>query len=118
MSEVPPAIDASEASRAAFVVGLAAQQAQQNYQPGYHLFAKGEHLEKMIIVASGAGRYDTLFRMRALLASLTSMARATPLFNQVAEPYEYNFLDFCRVMGFEQVTVSDGDSFAHQIKVR
>ncbi|WP_417687718.1 hypothetical protein [Roseibium sp.] len=118
VSDVPLAPDASESSRAAFVVGLAAQQAQQAYQPGYHLFAKGEQLEKMIIVASGEGRYDTLFRMRALLASLTSMARATPLFAQVNEPHEYNFLDFCRLMGFEQLTVSDGKTFAHQIKIR
>jgi len=117
VSDVPMAPDAVERSRAAFVVGLAAQQLKQNHQPGYHLFAKGEHLEKLIIVSTGGDRYNTLFRLRALLASLTSMARATPLFNQAPEPFELNFLDFCKLMGFKQVTVSDGDTIAHQILV-
>ncbi|MTI43283.1 hypothetical protein E1178_06630 [Roseibium hamelinense] len=118
ISEVPMANDATESSRAAFVVGLAAQQLKQSHAPGYHLFAKGAELEKIIIVATGPERYDNLFRMRALLASLTSMARATPLFAQSAQPYELNFLDFCKLMGFEQVTVSNGDNFAHQITIR
>ncbi|WP_289035225.1 hypothetical protein [uncultured Roseibium sp.] len=118
VASAPVADDAEETSRAAFVIGLAAQQLQQNHAPGYHLFAKGENLEKMIIVATGDGRYDTLYRMRALLASLTSMARATPLFTQSAEPYELNFLDFCKLLGFTQVTVSDGRAIAHQIKIR
>ncbi|MBO6756779.1 MAG: hypothetical protein JJ902_10675 [Roseibium sp.] len=118
VTDVPLAPDAGESSRAAFIIGLAAQQLEQNYAPGYHVFAKGEHLEKMIIVATGDGRYDTLFQLRALLASLTSRARATPLFAQVEKPYELNFLDFCKLMGFRQVTVSNGDDLAHQIQVR
>lgn len=118
IAQVPMADDATETSRAGFVVGLAAQQLNQNHVPGYHLFAKGDQLEKLIIVSTEDGRYNTLFRLRALLASLTSMARATPLFNQSAEPYELNFLDFCKLMGFEQVTVSDGATLAHQIKIQ
>ncbi len=117
VANVPVARDALESSRAAFVIGLAAQQLQQNYAPAYHVFAKGERLEKMIIVATTDGTYDTLFRLRALLASLTSRARATPLFNQADRPHELNFLDFCKMMGFTQVTVSDGRSLAHQITV-
>lgn len=117
-SDTKPDAEATESSRAAFVVGLAAQQFKQNHIPGYHLFAKGEHLEKLIIVATGDGQYDTLYRLRALLASLTSMARGTPLFSQTAEPYKFNFLDFCKLMGFTQVTVSNGKDMAHQIFIR
>jgi len=117
-SEVPTAPDAFKSSRAGFVVGLAAQQLEQSYAPGYHVFAKGADLEKMIIVATGDERYQTLFQLRALLASLTSRARATPLFSQVEKPYELNFLDFCKLMGFTQVTVSNGNDLAHQIQVR
>ncbi|MBD1546936.1 hypothetical protein [Roseibium aggregatum] len=118
VSDTKPAAEATESSRAAFVVGLAAQQFEQNHIPGYHLFAKGEHLEKLIIVATGDGQYDTLYRLRALLASLTSMARGTPLFSQTAEPYKFNFLDFCKLLGFTQVTVSNGRDMAHQIFIR
>ena len=117
-SDVHADPEAKESSRAAFVVGLAAQQFEQKHVPGYHLFAKGEHLEKLILVATGDGQYDTLYRLRALLASLTSMARATPLFSQTSEPYKYNFLDFCKLMGFTQVTLSNGKDMAHQIFIR
>ena len=117
VSEIDMAPDATEASRAAFVVGLAAQQLDQKHDAGYHLFVKGDQLEKLIIVGTTAGRYDTLYRLRALLASLTSRARATPLFAQVDRPQDLNFLDFCKLMGFTQITISDGDKIAHQIKV-
>ena len=118
ISEVPVAEDADKRSRAAFVIGLAAQQAKQNYTPGYHMFAKGTDLEKLIIVATGDGQYDTLYRLRALLTSLTSMARSTELFARTNRPQELNFLDFCKLIGFTQVTVSNGKDVTHQIKVR
>ncbi|WP_420413235.1 hypothetical protein [Roseibium sp.] len=118
VSEIEVAPDASKRSRAAFVIGLAAQQAKQAYAPGYHLFAKGGELEKLIIVATGDGQYDTLFRMRALLASLTSMARGTELFARTDAPQDLNFLDFCKLIGFKQVTVSNGKDVTHQIKVQ
>lgn len=118
ISEVETALDANKRSRAAFVIGLAAQQSKQGYAPGYHLFAKGKDLEKLIIVATGDGQYDTLFRLRALLASLTSMARGTELFARTEAPQDLNFLDFCKLIGFSQVTVSDGKDIAHQIMVQ
>lgn len=117
ISNVETALDANKRSRAAFVIGLAAQQSKQAYAPGYHLFAKGAELEKLIIVATGDGQYDTLYRMRALLASLTSMARGTELFARTDQPQELNFLDFCKLIGFKQVTVSNGKDVTHQIKV-
>lgn len=117
VSEVDVALDANKRSRAAFVIGLAAQQSQQSYAPGYHLFAKGGDLEKLIIVATSDGQYNTLFRMRALLASLTSMARGTELFARTDAPQELNFLDFCKLIGFKQVTVSNGKDVTHQIFV-
>ncbi|WP_305988261.1 hypothetical protein [Roseibium sp. MMSF_3544] len=118
ISELPTARDAQKRSRAAFVIGLAAQHAKQNHAAGYHLFAKGGDLEKLIIVATGDGQYDTLYRMRALLASLTSLARSTELFARSNHPHELNFLDFCKLIGFTQVTVSNGKDIAHQIKIQ
>jgi hypothetical protein len=118
VTEVTIAPDAHKRSRAAFVIGLAAQHAKQNHAAGYHLFAKGGDLEKLIIVATGDGRYDTLYRLRALLASLTSMARATELFSRTNNPQDLNFLDFCKLIGFKQVTVSNGKDVAHQIKIQ
>ncbi|WP_299818647.1 hypothetical protein [uncultured Roseibium sp.] len=118
VSELAPAPDASKKSRAAFVIGLASKNEERNSLVGYHLFAKGADLEKLIIVATGDGQYDTLYRLRALLASLTSMARSTEIFARSTQPQELNFLDFCKLIGFTQVTVSNGRDIAHQITIR
>ncbi|GAB4515201.1 MAG: hypothetical protein Tsb0019_13730 [Roseibium sp.] len=118
VSKLGMAPDAGKRSRAAFVIGLAAEQDKRNRVVGYHLFAKGAELEKLIIVATGDGQYDTLYRLRALLASLTSMARSTELFARSNQPQELNFLDFCKLIGFSQVTVSNGRDVAHQILVQ
>ncbi|MEP3278924.1 MAG: hypothetical protein ABJN26_11390 [Stappiaceae bacterium] len=107
-------LEASKATRSAFAVGMDKQQRDRGYPPSFHLFVKGKDHEKMIIIGVQDGRYNTLFRMRALLASLTSMARATQLFAETDNPQNFNFLDFCKLMGFKQVTVSDGDRFTHR----
>lgn len=118
VARVAVASDATKRSRAAFAVGFEQQQLGRGFAPDYHLFVKGDDFEKMIIVATGPDRYDTLFRMRALLAALTSQARSTPLFQQADMPHELTFLDFCKLMGFQQLTLSDGDSLTHQILLR
>ena len=104
-------------SRIGFLIGLNKQQLDRAYPPPYHIFAKGYHAEKMIVVATGSGRYDTLFRLRALLASLTSQARTSPLFEQTLQPENLNFFDLARLAGFSQVTISDGNELAHRINL-
>lgn len=118
VANVPLAPDASVTSRVAFVIGLDNRQRNLNYAPTYHMFVKGADLEKLIIVAIQDDRYNSLYRMRALLASLTSLARATAIFNAAPEPHRLNFLDFCKLMGFSQVTLSDGATFSHQILIK
>ena len=117
VARVPVHAEASKRSRAAFAVGFEQQQIARGNAPDFHLFVKGNEFEKMIVVATGPGRYDTLYRMRALLAALTSQARSTPLFQQSEAPHELTFLDFCKLMGFTQVTVSDGAALSHQIAI-
>ena len=73
--------------------------------------------EKMIIVATEADRYTSLYRLRALLAAMTSEARSTPLFNRAPNPERLTFLDFCKLMGFARLTVSDGNTVALQIDI-
>jgi len=107
----------SKRARVGFLIGLNKQQLDRSYPPPYHIFAKGFHAQKLIVVATGSGRYDTLFRLRALLASLTSQARTSPLFTQSRQPENLNFLDLARLAGFVQVTISDGDALAHRISL-
>lgn len=110
--------EASRRSRIAFVTHVMNEMITKNpYPPQYAIFAKGAEAEKMIIVALHGNSYNTLYRMRALLAILTAVARATPLFQEERVEDYFTYLDLCKMLGFKQLTVSDGKSFAHQIKI-
>ena len=117
-SPLEPLPNANRRTRIGFTVGLDAQQRKRSHAPDYHVFAKGVQAEKMIIVAAATGRYDTLFRLRALLAALSAEARLSPLFQQSKQPQNLNFLDLARLTGFTKVTISDGDKIAHRIDIQ
>ena len=102
--------------RIGFVVELTRQMLDKPYAPEFVVFAKGEDAEKMLIVALKDGVIDTVYRARALLAMLTSVARATPLFQEIGVADYFTFFDLLDMMGFRQLTISDGDAFAHQVQ--
>ncbi len=104
-------------SRIAFVTGLTNRMLQNPYPPEFAIFAKGAEAEKLIIVAVKSDTYNTLYRMRALLATLTAVARVTPLFKEGAVEDFFTFFDLCKMLGFERLTVSDGRNFAHRIMI-
>lgn len=110
--------DASRKRRILFVTELTNQMMNNPYPPPFAVFAKGAQAEKMIITSLYAGGYDTLYRMRALLALLSARARSTPVFTDYQVEDLFTFLDLLKLLGFEQLTVTDGDRFAHQILVR
>ena len=115
-AEVLP--EASRRSRIAFVTHVMNEMIRKNpYPPQYAIFAKGGEAEKMIIVSIAGDSYDTLYRMRALLAMLTAVARTTPLFKEERVEDYYTYLDLCKMLGFKLLTVSDGKKFAHQIRI-
>jgi hypothetical protein len=110
--------EANRRRRIGFVTHVTNSMMQNNpYPAGYAIFAKGSNAQKMIIVGLGEQRYNTLYRMRGLLANLTAVARVSPMFKDAHMEDFYTFLDLLKMMGFKQVTVTDGKSFAHQIKV-
>ena len=117
-SPFPRLPTANKRTRVGFTVGLIARQQKLSYAPTYHLFAKGSQAEKMIIVATGDGRYDTLYRMRGLLAAMTAEARLSPLFRQLQNPENVNFFDLVKMTGFSQITVSDGKTYAHRVELK
>ena len=105
----------SRFSRVGFVTQLDQLQKQKPYPPSYHMFAKGRDAEKLIIVATESGRYDTLFRLRGLLASMTADARTSPLFKKLGHVEQLNFFDLLRMAGFKQLTVSNGNDVSHRV---
>lgn len=114
-AEKEPGIELRQ--RIGFVVSVVDQINERPYPPVVSVFAKGDFAQKLIIVAMEPGRLDTIYRVRAYLAALTSEARQTPVFAERQVQDVFTFLDLLKIMGFERITISDGDSFTHQIDI-
>ena len=107
----------SRLSRVGFVTQLDQLQKKRPYAPAYHMFAKGSEAEKLIIIATEEGRYDTLYRLRGLLASMTADARTSPLFAKLGNVERLNVLDLLHMAGFKQLTITNGDDVAHRVNL-
>lgn len=110
--------EANRRLRIGFVTGASQAMAARAYAPRFALFAKGEQAEKLVIVALADGPIDTLYRGRAVLADLTAMSRVLPIFKEFGVQDWFTFLDLAKMMGFRQITISDGRAFAHQIIIQ
>ncbi len=115
VARATPSPDASRGHRVAFVTGMEVEIAKLGHPIPYAIFAKGAEAQKLIIVALMDGPMDTMFRARGVLANLTAQARLTPLLRENNVSDWFTFFDLCRVLGFEQITLSDGKSWTHQI---
>lgn len=110
--------DTNRARRIGFIVGLTQQSTANPYPMRFTLFAKGGDAEKLIIVALDDDVMATIYRARAVLATMTSLARATPIFTEFGVEDFFTFFDLARMLGFKQITISDGKSFAHQVTLQ
>ncbi|MDY0882535.1 hypothetical protein ACFPL7_06215 [Dongia soli] len=116
-SPAPTLPDSDKVRRQAFVIGLTKQLLGGQYAPYYAIFTKGSQSDKLIIVGLVDGQLDTVYRARALLATLTAVARSTSFFQQTTHPEEANFFDLMKLLGYRQITLTDGKAFAHQITI-
>lgn len=107
--------EATRGVRIGFVTGLSNQLRARPHPQTVAIFAKGGDAEKLILVALQDGRIETLYRARAVFANLTSVARVMPLFEEYGVQEVYTFFDLAKMLGFTQITISDGDDFAHQV---
>jgi hypothetical protein len=117
-ARVPTLPDSDRRRRLGFVSGVTKQLSELPYAPPYAIFAKGEHAEKLIIVGFGDGRLSTVYRARALFASLTSLLRLGPVFQGTPIDDTATFFDLAKLLGFEHITVSDGAEFSHRIVLK
>lgn len=100
--------------RLVFVSAITNKLWSGSYPPPYMIFAKGAVGEKLIIIGMG-DYFSSLFQARALLSSLSAQARTSKMFREFNVDGRLTFFDLAFMMGFEQVTISDGKSFAHQV---
>ena len=110
--------DTNRARRIEFVNGLTQLLSQLPYAPQYAIFAKGDNAEKLIIVGLHDGSFNTIFRVRALIANLTAHARVAPLFKEFKVEDLFTFYDLAKLLGFDRVTISDGAKFADQVSIQ
>ncbi len=104
--------------RIGFSIGIKSGMSKKSYPPQFTMFAKGGRSHKMIIVSKQDGYLTSIYRVRALLADLTTNARTTPVFEKSGAPENLTFLDLAVLLGFESITVSDGDKFTHQVTLK
>lgn len=112
---VQPSGQADRRTRIAFTTGLTSQMLAAPSPPRFAIFAKGDEAQKLIIVGLQDDAFNTLYRLRALLAMLTAYARSSPAFQGHPNPENLTFLDLVALIGFRQVTISDGREVAHRI---
>lgn len=112
-SETMPQADRS--ARIGFVTGITNKLMNQPYAPTAAIFAKGTEGEKLIIVALVDGRIDTIYRARAVFANMTAASRLLPAFQEMGVRDWFTFFDLAKMLGFKQITISNGRDFAHQV---
>ena len=110
--------DATRATRLGFVTNLTQQQLSKAYAPTFAIFAKGANAEKLIIMSLGDQGFRSIYQARGILAQLTAVARSTRLLREMQVEDQFNFFDLARLLGFTQITISDGETFSHQVELQ
>jgi hypothetical protein len=104
--------------RVQFVTVISQGTLQAAYRVPYAVFVKGEKADKLIVVGLQRGELDTVYRQRALLANMTTMARLSPFFQEHTVAEDATFFDLLKILGFTSVTVTDGDKSTHQVIIK
>lgn len=106
---------ASRGLRLGFVTGFTGKQLEATYPAPYVMFAKGAEAQKLIIVAMEDDRVNSIYRARGLFAMMTAFSRGLPIFRENGVEDRFTFFDLAKLLGFEQITITDGHDFAHQV---
>jgi hypothetical protein len=105
------------AQRVQFVTVVSQGTIQSSYRVPYAVFVKGEKADKLIIVGLAPNEFGTIYRMRALLANMTTMSRMSPFFQERTVAEDATFFDLLKLLGFSSVTITDGDKLTHQVVI-
>lgn len=107
--------DANRTVRVAFITGVELELVKAGHPLPYAIFAKGAEAEKLIVVGLEDGPFATLYRARATLTFLTAASRQLPILKQNNVEDWFTFYDVAILLGFKQITITDGKSWSHQV---
>ncbi len=111
-------IPVDRAMRAGFITEITKAQIEAPEHPRFVIFAKGAEAQHMIIVALDDAVFSSLFRARAVLAQLTSQSRSTDFFINNGLETTATWFDLAKLLGFEDIVISDGLAWAHRVDLR
>ncbi|HZS83658.1 MAG TPA: molybdopterin-guanine dinucleotide biosynthesis protein A [Stellaceae bacterium] len=114
-AQTKPLAQMDRAARLLFVASVTKEQTETGYAPRYVMFAKGDGAEKLIIVGLDDSALATIYRARAVMAALSSLARLAPMLKDADLDDQLNFYDLARLIGFKEITISDGRAFTHRV---
>ncbi|MEM7506413.1 MAG: hypothetical protein AAF415_06685 [Pseudomonadota bacterium] len=86
--------------------------------PRFAIFAKGKNAQNMIIIALDDEVFRTIFRARGVLAQLTSNARGTDFFINSGIATHATWFDLAKLLGFEDIVISDGQLWSHRVMLK
>jgi len=109
---------AERPQRVQFVTVVSQGTIQSAYRVPYSVFVKGDKAEKLIIVGLQPGELNSIYRIRAILANMTTMSRLSPFFQERTVAEDANFYDLLKMLGFTQLTATDGEKFAYQVNIK
>ena len=69
-------------------------------------------------LALAVGYGYTVYRMRALLANMTTMSRLSPFFQEKTVAEDATFFDLLKLLGFQSLTITDGEKITHQVTIK
>lgn len=104
--------------RVQFVTVVSQGTLQSTYRVPYAVFAKGDRADHLIIVGMQGGELDSIYRIRALLANMTTMARLSPFFQEHTVAEDATFFDLLKLLSFRDITVTDGEKLTHQVTIK
>ena len=109
---------AERAQRVQFVTVVSQGTIQSAYRVPYSVFVKGDKAEKLIIVGLQPGELNSIYRVRAILANMTTMSRLSPFFQERTVAEDATFFDLLKLLGFKELTITDGEKLTHQVTIK
>lgn len=117
-SKIQTVAGVDRTQRVQFVTVISQGTLQSNYRVPYAVFVKGDKADRLIVVGLQSGELNTIYRIRALLANMTTMARLSPFFQEHTVAEDATFFDLLKLLGFHDVTITDGEKLTHQVVIK
>ena len=106
---------AGKAVRVDFVNVLTTAQLEAPESPRFVFFAKGEDAATLILTGLDDDVFSSIYRARAILAQLTVSVRRGGFFRQEELQYVATFYDLLQLMQFDELLITDGESWTHRV---